>query len=213
MKETLLVGDYLFVSKLSYGYSRYSFPCGLIPFKGRIFARRAQARRRRRLQAAARQLHRLHQARDRPAGRRDHRARRRALHQRPGSAAQVRNGDFVTPEDAGPPADPGATRRRCPTASSTTVLDSEPQRTVRQRRPLQGAARPLLHDGRQPRQLHRQPRVAGWRRLRAVREPGRARRDHLLLGRRRRARRLPAGTSPWTWPFDIRWSRFFRLVR
>ena len=25
MKETLLVGDYLFVSKLSYGYSRYSF--------------------------------------------------------------------------------------------------------------------------------------------------------------------------------------------
>ena len=29
MKETLLVGDYLFVSKLSYGYSRYSFPFGL----------------------------------------------------------------------------------------------------------------------------------------------------------------------------------------
>jgi signal peptidase I len=38
MKDTLLVGDYLFVSKLSYGYSRYSFPWGLIPFKGRIFA-------------------------------------------------------------------------------------------------------------------------------------------------------------------------------
>ena len=37
MKETLLVGDYLFVSKLSYGYSRYSFPWGLIPFEGRIF--------------------------------------------------------------------------------------------------------------------------------------------------------------------------------
>jgi signal peptidase I len=38
MKETLLVGDYLFVSKLSYGYSRYSFPWGIIPFDGRIFA-------------------------------------------------------------------------------------------------------------------------------------------------------------------------------
>ena len=38
MKSTLLVGDYLFVSKLSYGYSRYSFPLGIIPFKGRIFA-------------------------------------------------------------------------------------------------------------------------------------------------------------------------------
>jgi signal peptidase I len=38
MKSTLLVGDYLFVSKLSYGYSRYSFPWDIIPFKGRIFA-------------------------------------------------------------------------------------------------------------------------------------------------------------------------------
>src|SRR5262244_2158110 len=36
MKDTLLVGDYLFVSKLSYGYSRYSFPFGLVPFSGRI---------------------------------------------------------------------------------------------------------------------------------------------------------------------------------
>jgi signal peptidase I len=33
---TLLVGDYLFVSKYSYGYSRYSFPGGLPLFKGRI---------------------------------------------------------------------------------------------------------------------------------------------------------------------------------
>jgi signal peptidase I len=38
MKSTLLVGDYLFVSKLAYGYSRYSFPGGIIPFDGRIFA-------------------------------------------------------------------------------------------------------------------------------------------------------------------------------
>jgi signal peptidase I len=38
MKSTLLVGDYLFVSKLAYGYSRYSFPWGIVPFKGRIFA-------------------------------------------------------------------------------------------------------------------------------------------------------------------------------
>ncbi|MBO0764854.1 MAG: signal peptidase I, partial [Hyphomicrobiaceae bacterium] len=37
MKDTLLVGDYLFVSKLSYGYSRFSFPFGIIPFDGRIF--------------------------------------------------------------------------------------------------------------------------------------------------------------------------------
>lgn len=38
MIPTLLVGDYLFVSKFSYGYSRYSLPFGLPLFDGRIFA-------------------------------------------------------------------------------------------------------------------------------------------------------------------------------
>jgi signal peptidase I len=37
MKETLLIGDYLFVSKLSYGYTKYSFPFALNLFQGRIF--------------------------------------------------------------------------------------------------------------------------------------------------------------------------------
>src|ERR1700722_6934580 len=36
MIPTLLVGDYLFVSKFSYGYSRYSLPFGLPLFPGRI---------------------------------------------------------------------------------------------------------------------------------------------------------------------------------
>src|SRR3546814_9973725 len=38
MIPTLLVGDYLFVSKFSYGYSRYSLPFGLPLFEGRIWA-------------------------------------------------------------------------------------------------------------------------------------------------------------------------------
>ena len=38
MMHTLLVGDYLFVSKYSYGYSKYSFPFGLGPFEGRLWA-------------------------------------------------------------------------------------------------------------------------------------------------------------------------------
>jgi signal peptidase I len=37
-EPTLLIGDYLFVSKWTYGYSRYSFPFALIPFEGRFFA-------------------------------------------------------------------------------------------------------------------------------------------------------------------------------
>ncbi len=36
MLPTLLVGDYLFVSKPAYGYSKYSFPFGMANFEGRM---------------------------------------------------------------------------------------------------------------------------------------------------------------------------------
>ncbi len=38
MKPTLIVGDKVFVSKMSYGYSKYSFPFSIIPIKDRIFS-------------------------------------------------------------------------------------------------------------------------------------------------------------------------------
>ena len=38
MISTLLIGDYLFVSKYSFGYSRYSFPFGVNLFSGRIWS-------------------------------------------------------------------------------------------------------------------------------------------------------------------------------
>ncbi len=37
MKDTLLIGDFLFVNKMAYGYSRYSCPFALCPISGRIF--------------------------------------------------------------------------------------------------------------------------------------------------------------------------------
>ncbi|MBK5962128.1 signal peptidase I [Rhodoplanes elegans] len=42
MMATLLIGDYLFVSKYSYGYSRYSFPLSLPLFNGRIMGSEPQ---------------------------------------------------------------------------------------------------------------------------------------------------------------------------
>jgi signal peptidase I len=37
MEGTLQIGDYLFVEKFAYGYSRNSFPFGIAPFSGRVF--------------------------------------------------------------------------------------------------------------------------------------------------------------------------------
>ncbi|MEL6800387.1 MAG: signal peptidase I [Pseudomonadota bacterium] len=36
MKDTLLIGDFLFVNKMAYGYSQYSCPFSLCPINGRI---------------------------------------------------------------------------------------------------------------------------------------------------------------------------------
>ncbi|HEX9858715.1 MAG TPA: signal peptidase I [Paracoccaceae bacterium] len=36
MKDTLLIGDFLFVNKMAYGYSRYSCPFSICPIPGRL---------------------------------------------------------------------------------------------------------------------------------------------------------------------------------
>ena len=38
MKDTLLIGDFVFVNKMAYGYSKYSCPFAICPISGRIFA-------------------------------------------------------------------------------------------------------------------------------------------------------------------------------
>lgn len=42
MLPTLQIGDYLFVSKTSYGYSKYSFPFGMADFEGRMMEEKPQ---------------------------------------------------------------------------------------------------------------------------------------------------------------------------
>lgn len=39
MKDTLLIGDFLFVNKMAYGYSQYSCPFNVCPFSGRILGK------------------------------------------------------------------------------------------------------------------------------------------------------------------------------
>ncbi len=39
MQPTMMIGDYFLASKYTWGYGRYSFPFGLIPFNGRILGR------------------------------------------------------------------------------------------------------------------------------------------------------------------------------
>ena len=42
MVDTLLVGDYVWVNKFAYGYSRYSLPFGPPLFSGRVFGAEPQ---------------------------------------------------------------------------------------------------------------------------------------------------------------------------
>ena len=160
MEATLLVGDYLFVEKFSYGYSRYTFPFGGWPFGDMLHGRFPDLKPHRGdvivFKFPRRQFHRLHQAADRPSRRPYTNEKRSALAERQ--------------------ADPqGARRRLCRRhrrrASSRAAISRDPagrqklsgagprpRRARGQYRRLCRAAGPLFHDGRQSRQLRRQPR-------------------------------------------------------
>ena len=69
MMPTLLVGDYIFVNKFAYGYSKYSLPFSPDLFERPHFRQRTEARRCRGVPLPAEPGHRLYQAPDRPAGR------------------------------------------------------------------------------------------------------------------------------------------------
>ena len=192
MYPTLKVGDYLFVSKLSYGYGKYSFnfslgmfgneiiTCCPIDFPGRVVLAETPKRG----DVAVFKL---------PTDTEiDYIKRVIGL---PGDRIQMRdgvlyiNGEAVKKErieDYTDPSEPGlrhgrcrSIAKRCPTASATACSTPSPGRG-RQHGGICGARGPLFHDGRQPRQLAGFALPAGG--LCADREFRRPRRHHLLLG-------------------------------
>ena len=155
MLPTMMIGDYLFVSKWPYGYSSCSFPFEFPPFKGRIFGSSARSRRCGRVRGPGRERGRG-QARHRPA-RRHGRGRRRQAHpQRQADAARTARTTMSCPSPptahAGslPPADAmtrprrrraglrlsGLSRNACRTGASYIVLDQTGRQPCRQFRPV-----------------------------------------------------------------------------
>ncbi|MDX2287805.1 MAG: signal peptidase I [Hyphomicrobiaceae bacterium] len=210
MKPNLLIGDYLFVSKLSYGYSRYSFPFGLGLFSGRVLSGTPE-----RGDVVVFKLPRDNST--------DYIKRVIGL---PGDEIvvragvvfingkeipRVRDGLFSTPEDDGPPRRIPRYRETLPNGVSYTVLDSEPSGPFDNVGPYKV---PLGHyfmmgDNRDNSTDSRALWGVGYV-------------PHENLVGRAEIIFFSAGVdepdafrwlSPWTWPFDIRWGRFFNLVR
>ena len=210
MKSTLLVGDYLFVSKLSYGYSRYSFPYGMPLFNGRWFASDPK-----RGDVVVFKLPKDNST--------DYIKRLIGL---PGDEISMRNGvlfingqavpkkpvdDFTTIEDDGPARKIPRFEETLPNGVKYQVLDAEPNGPfdnvgpykvppghyfmMGDNRDNSTDSRALYHVGYVPYEnLVGRAEVIFF--STACDEP--------------QACRL---VKPWTWPFDIRWTRFFSLVR
>ncbi len=211
MKSTLLVGDYLFVSKLAYGYSRYSFPFGLNLFSGRLFASQPN-----RGDVVVFKLPRDNST--------DYIKRVVGLS---GDEIQMRGGvlyingqavpkrrveDFVTREDEGPPRRIAQFEETLPNGVKYNVLDADPNgqfdNTGVFKVPpghyfMMGDNRDNSSDSR--------AQFSGVGYVPFENLEGRAQiiffsgafddPDAFQL------------TRPWTWPWDIRWNRFFTLVR
>lgn len=206
MKDTLLIGDYLFVSKTSYGYSKYSFPFSPDLFDGRIFGDKPK-----RGDVAVFKLPRDNET--------DYIKRVIGL---PGDTVQMRNGvlyinglavpkirdgSFISTDYYGQPVNIPKYKEILPNGVTYHVLDEEPHgdydNTAVYKVPpghyfMMGDNRDNSSDSRVLSNVGYVP---------YENFVGRA--DILFFS----ATEKYSIFAPWRWPSSIRWSRFFKLVR
>jgi signal peptidase I len=210
MKSTLLVGDYLFVSKLSYGYSRYSFPLGLDLFRNRIFAGEPK-----RGDVAVFKLPRdnatdyIKRIVGLPGD--ELQMRSGTLYINGSAVPKVAAGHFVTREDDGIPRRIAMFEETLPNGVKYKVLDSEANGPFDNTGVFKVPAGHyfMMGDNRDNSTDSRAQWGVGYVPY------------ENLIGRAEiiffsGAFDEPGAFSlltPWRWPWDIRWNRFFNLVR
>jgi signal peptidase I len=209
MKETLLIGDYLFVSKLSYGYSRFSFPFSPNVFSGRIWGAEPK-----RGDVAVFKLPRDNST--------DYIKRVIGL---PGDEIQMKNGqlfingqgipkeaagDFTTWEDGQERTIP-VFDETLPNGVKYKVLDSDPNgpydNTGVYKVPPGHYF--MMGDNRDNSTDSRVRSAVGF----VPYENFIGRAEIIFFSAKVDGPDAIHWWAPWTWPFDIRWNRFFTIVR
>lgn len=211
MKPTLLVGDYLFVSKLSYGYSRFSFPFSPNVFGdgNRVFSGIPE-----RGDVVVFKLPRDSET--------DYIKRVIGL---PGDEVLVRQGqlfingkavkrqpagNFKTPDDFGRQVSIPRFLETLPNGVQYHVLDADPDGPFDNVGPYTVPAGQyfMMGDNRDNSTDSRALWGVGY----VPHENLVGRADIIFFSGAFDERDAFKWTSPWTWPFDIRWGRFFSFV-